>query len=195
MHWDLTSLIQTVGYLGIFAIVFAETGLLVGFFLPGDTLLFSAGALAAGGKLELPIVLITLFLASVIGNNVGYWWGMKLGPALQHRVRADYIDKTRAFINRFGLLAIIVGPFVPIVRTLTPFFCGATGYPWITFFLSNLVGSLLWTQGVTLLGYFLGKLIPPQIMERYLLLGVGTVVVLSLIGSVVETLRHRRKAQ
>ncbi len=195
MHLDLTGLIQTFGYIGLFAIVFAETGLLIGFFLPGDTLLFAAGALAAGGKLELAIVLITLFVASVVGNNVGYWWGMKLGPTLQTRVRADYIEKTRAFINRFGLLAIVIGPFVPIVRTLTPFFCGATGYHWRTFMLFNLLGSLLWTQGVTLLGYFLGKLIPPQIMERYLLLAVGTVVVISLIGSVIETLRHRSKAK
>lgn len=195
MHWDLTSLIQTVGYLGIFAIVFAETGLLVGFFLPGDTLLFSAGALAAGGKLNLSTVLLTLFMASVLGNNMGYWWGKQLGPTLQHRVPKDYIDKTRAFINRFGLLAIVFGPFVPIVRTLTPFFCGATGYPWPTFAALNLLGSLLWTQGVTLLGYFLGKLIPPQIMERYLLLGVGIVVILSLLVSIFETVRHRKKPE
>ncbi|MDX2006954.1 MAG: DedA family protein [Meiothermus sp.] len=192
MHWDLESLIQTVGYLGLFGIVFAETGLLVGFFLPGDTLLFSAGALAAGGKLEIPVVLITLFVASVLGNNVGYWWGKRLGPALERRVRPDYLEKTHAFMNRFGPLAVVLGPFVPIVRTLTPFFCGATGYPWLRFASLNLVGSLLWTQGVTLLGFFLGKLIPPQIMERYLLLAVGTVVVVSLAFTVFETLRHRK---
>lgn len=195
MNWDLDTLVRTVGYIGIFAIVFCETGLLVGFFLPGDTLLFAVGALAAGGDLNLGTALVALFFGSVLGNNLGYWWGKRLGPALEHRVRPDYINRTRAFMQRFGLFAILLGPFVPIVRTLTPFFCGATGFPWPRFALLNLVGSLLWTQIVTLLGYFLGKLVPPDIMERYLLLAVGGVMVLSLLVSLIESLRHRNKAR
>ncbi len=180
---DVTAYVQAVGYLGIFATVFVETGLLVGFFLPGDSLLIAVGLLAAAKKLQLPIALAALFMGSVLGNNLGYFLGRKIGPALlsKARVKNADLERTRRFMARFGPLSILIGPYVPVFRAVVPFMCGTVKMPWPRFFVLSLLGSLLWTQGLTLLSYYVGSKIPH--LERYiyliLLAGVGFGVVLA----------------
>ncbi len=180
---DVTAYVQAVGYLGIFATVFVETGLLVGFFLPGDSLLIAVGLLAAAQKLQLSFALLALFLGSVLGNNLGYYLGYKVGPALLNKakVRAEDLERTRRFMARFGPLSLLIGPYVPVFRAVVPFMCGTIKMPWLRFFALSLLGSLFWTQGLTLLAYYVGSKIPH--LERYiyliLLAGVGFGVVLA----------------
>lgn len=180
---DVSAYVQAVGYLGIFATVFVETGLLVGFFLPGDSLLIAVGLLAAANKLQLPIALMALFLGSVLGNNLGYFLGRKIGPALltKAKVKQEDLERTRRFMARFGLLSILIGPYVPVFRAVVPFTCGTVKMPWLRFFGLSLLGSLLWTQGLTLVAYYVGSKIPH--LERYiyliLLAGVGFAVLLA----------------
>lgn len=174
---DVNAYVQAVGYLGIFATVFVETGLLVGFFLPGDSLLIAVGLLAAAKKLQLSIALLALFLGSVLGNNLGYFLGRKIGPALltKARVKSEDFERTHRFMARFGPLSILIGPYVPVFRAVVPFVCGTLKMPWLRFFVLSLLGSLLWTQGLTLAAYYVGSKIPH--LERYvyliLLAGVG----------------------
>jgi len=181
---DVSAYVQAVGYLGIFATVFVETGLLVGFFLPGDSLLIAVGLLAAASQLQLSIALLVLFLGSLLGNNLGYFLGRKIGPALlsKARVRNEDLNRTHRFMARFGPLSILIGPYVPVFRAVVPFVCGTLKMPWWRFFLLSLLGSLLWTQGLTLVAYYVGSKIPH--LERYvyliLLSGVGFAVVLAV---------------
>jgi membrane-associated protein len=180
---DVTAFVQAAGYLGIFATVFVETGLLVGFFLPGDSLLIAVGLLAAANQLHLLVALSVLFLGSVLGNNLGYFLGRKIGPALlrKARVKHEDLERTHRFMARFGPLSILIGPYVPVFRAVVPFVCGTLKMPWWRFFLLSLLGSLLWTQGLTLVAYYVGSKIPH--LERYvyliLLAGVGFGIVLA----------------
>ncbi|CAN5805520.1 hypothetical protein BH24DEI2_BH24DEI2_16820 [soil metagenome] len=188
---DLVALVATISYLGVFLIVLLETGVLLGFFLPGDSLLVTVGLLAAAGQLELLPALAALFFGSVVGNNLGFWWGRRLGPALSAKVRADRLAKAQVFYDKLGWLAIVVGPFLPIVRTLVPFLSGASGMPWRRFFAFNLLGSLLWTQGLTLAGYFLGRAVPD--VERYFLVIIAGVVVFAFVPYSLHYLLSRRR--
>ncbi|GIW31941.1 MAG: membrane protein [Meiothermus sp.] len=174
---DVTAYVQAVGYLGIFATVFVETGLLVGFFLPGDSLLIAVGLLAAAKKLHLPIALAALFMGSVLGNNLGYYLGYRVGPALLNKakVRSEDLERTRRFMARFGPLSLLIGPYVPVFRAVVPFMCGTVKMPWPRFFVLSLLGSLLWTQGLTLLAYYVGSKIPHLERYVYLILLAGVV--------------------
>jgi len=180
---DVTAYVQAVGYLGIFATVLVETGFLVGFFLPGDSLLIAVGLLAAAKQLQLPWALLALFLGSVLGNNLGYYLGRQVGLALLDRakVKPEDLERTRRFMARFGPLSILIGPYIPVFRAVVPFMCGTVKMSWPRFFMLSLLGSLLWTQGLTLAAYYVGSKIPH--LERYvyliLLAGVGFGVVLA----------------
>ena len=186
---DLIALVLGVSYLGLAAILFAETGLLAGFVLPGDSLLVTVGLLAAAGKLALGAALPALAVGSWTGHQVGYWWGRRLGPGLKGRVNPAHLGRAEAFFGRFGPLAVALAPLVPVVRTLMPFLSGGLGMPWPRFALLSLLGTLLWTQGVTLLGFWLGRLVPG--LDKYLLLVVGAVVLLSLLPGWLELRRAR----
>ncbi|WP_027881330.1 DedA family protein [Meiothermus rufus] len=180
---DVAAYVQAVGYLGIFATVLVETGLLVGFFLPGDSLLIAVGLLAAAKKMELSLALLALFLGSVLGNNLGYYLGRRWGLPLLHkaRVKPEDLERTRRFMARFGPISILIGPYVPVFRAVVPFLCGTVRMPWPRFFPLSLLGSLLWTQGLTLVAYYVGSQIPD--LEKYiyliLLAGVGFAVLLA----------------
>jgi membrane-associated protein len=180
---DVTAYVQAVGYLGIFVNVLVETGFLLGFFLPGDSLLIAVGLLAAAKQLELSWALLALFLGSLLGNNLGYYLGRRLGLALLDRakVRRADLERARRFMARFGPLSILIGPYIPVFRAVVPFMCGTLRMPWLRFFALSLLGSLLWTQGLTLAAYYVGSKIPH--LERYiylvLLAGVGFGVVLA----------------
>lgn len=192
--FDLPHLIQTVSYAGIFGIVFAESGLLAGFFLPGDSLLITAGLLAKQGNLNLLGVMLVVAAGAIIGDSVGYAIGRKFGPAVFNRpgsrlLRPEYVVRTQAFFDRHGSRALILARFVPVVRTVAPTMAGVGQMPYRRFLTYNVVGGLLWALSVPLLGYVLGGLIPN--LDRYILLLVGTVVVLSFIPVALELRRAR----
>lgn len=160
---DPEVLIRTFGTLGILAIVFIESGLLIGFFLPGDSLLFTAGLLSATTDLLAPIwvLLITIPLAAIAGDQVGYAIGRKFGPPLFERrdsrfFKREYVDKSAAFFEKHGPKTVVLARFVPIVRTFVPVMAGTSRMNYRVFVTYNIVGGLLWGAGVTALGYFLG---------------------------------------
>ena len=180
---ELTSLIQTVGYAGILAIVFAESGLLIGFFLPGDSLLFTAGFLASQDLLSLPALLIGCFVAAVVGDNVGYMFGHRVGKKLFTKqdsiwFHKDHIVKAQRFYEKHGPKTIVLARFLPVVRTFAPIVAGMGSMTYRTFMTYNLIGGGLWVVGLIGGGYLLGGLIPD--VDKYLLPIIGLIVVLSV---------------
>ncbi|WP_285725278.1 VTT domain-containing protein [Psychromicrobium xiongbiense] len=180
------------------AIIFAETGLLLGFFLPGDSLLFTAGLLSASGKLPVNIWVLALLLVicAIVGNQVGYLIGQKAGPALFKRpdsrfFKQENLAKAHAFFEKHGGKALILARFVPIVRTFVPVIVGVAQYDRKNFLLFNVAGGVLWAGGVTLLGGLLGESVP-WVKDNLDLIFI-VIVVLSLIPIVVEVLRSRKK--
>ena len=191
-------LISTFGLIGILAIVFAESGLLFGFFLPGDSLLFTTGLLIAGGVyLHQPLWLMCLLvsIAAVAGDQFGYAFGRRLGPSLFRRPDArvfkqQHLTRARDFFARYGARSIVLARFVPIVRTFTPIVAGASRMHYRTFLIYNVVGGTLWGCGVTILGYFLGQVAFVKNNIEVILIGIVAVSVLP-IG--IEVLRGRRR--
>jgi len=198
---DPKDLIETFGTLGIFAIIFAETGLLIGFFLPGDSLLFTAGLLSAPGvtepvHLNIGVVLPGVFLASVVGAQVGYVIGRRVGPSLFRRpdsrfFKQEYVEKSQDYFERHGPRTIVLARFVPIVRTFANVLAGVGRMDVRTFTTYNLIGGLLWSVGVTILGYELGDHIDN--VDRYLLPIIAVIIVISFIPVALELLRGRRE--
>ncbi|MCL5964355.1 MAG: DedA family protein [Deinococcus sp.] len=188
----LEDLVLTFSYIGIFSVVFAETGLLLGFALPGDSWLIVIGILAASHKIALAPSLLALFLGSFLGNNLGYWLGKALGPGLKARVKPKDYQTATWFMARFGFLALLIGPYVPVVRTLVPFVCGATRMPWYRFAILTFFGSLLWTQGLTLLAYFVGTKIPNLEQYVYLIVAGGALAAL-VLGGLSRLIRRLKK--
>jgi membrane-associated protein len=184
--------------IGLFAIVFAESGLLIGFFLPGDSLLFTAGVLASKGDMNIAVVCIGCFVAAVAGDQVGYNIGKRLGPALFRRpdsriFKQEYVHRTKEFFELHGPKTIVIARFVPIVRTFAPVLAGVGEMRYRTFASYNVVGGLLWAVGVTLAGYLLGEVIGDDI-DRYLLPIIALVVLASIAPALVELRRHRRRS-
>ncbi len=195
---SLIPLIETFGYIGIFAIVFAESGLLIGFVFPGDTLLFAAGVLASAGHLNILLLLIGTFVAAVVGDGVGYWIGKKMGPAIFKRedsffFRKEYVLKAQAFFEKHGKKTVILARFVPIVRTFGPVMAGVGQMRYRTFFIYNVVGGALWAGSMTLLGYFLGAKIPN--IDAYVFPIVCAIFVLSFVPVVLELVNRKKKRQ
>lgn len=188
-------------YLGLILIVFAETGLAVGFFLPGDSLLVVAGLFAATGKLNLTILLFTLFVAAVLGDGVGYYTGARLGPRLFKReksllFRPSHLLKAHAFYKKYGGKTIIIARFVPIIRTFAPIVAGAAKMPYRNFVVYNVVGGFLWVFSMILTGYFLGNLLKSRFgidLDEHIEWVVIVVVLLSLIPPFIEYLKSRRE--
>ena len=199
---DPEQLIDTFGLLGIFAIVFAESGLLVGFFLPGDALLFTAGFLASGPSdfpesLHLPLVplILGIWVAAIAGDQVGYAFGARVGPALFRREDSRFfkqanVDKGQEFFDRYGPRAIVLARFVPVVRTFTPILAGVSGMEYRTFVRWNVIGGTIWAFGVTLLGYWLGQV---DVIEQNLELAIVVVVGISCLPIAVELWRARKE--
>ena len=188
-------------YFGLIFIVFAETGLAVGFFLPGDSLLVVAGLFAATGKLNLAVLLITLFVAAVVGDAVGYYTGARLGPRIFKReksllFRPSHLLKAHAFYEKYGGKTIIIARFVPIVRTFAPIVAGAAKMPYRNFVVYNVVGGFLWVFSMILAGYFLGNLLKSRFeidLEEHIEWVVIIVVALSLVPPLIEYLKTRRE--
>jgi membrane-associated protein len=193
MHFDLVQIIQTVGYIGLFAIVFAESGLFFGFFLPGDSLLLTAGLLASQGKLEIATLLIILPIAAILGDNVGYWFGKKTGSHIFSRdesllFRRKNLLAARTFYDKHGGKTIILARFMPFIRTFAPIVAGAVEMPFRRFFTFNVIGGVLWGVGVTLAGYYLGQTIPD--IDRYFLVVVAAVILASALPAMLHMARE-----
>jgi len=194
---DVEKLIETVGTLGLFAIVFAESGLLIGFFLPGDSLLFTAGLLASQGELNLPVILVGCFVAAVAGDQAGYLFGRRVGPTLFKRpdsrfFKHENVEKAQAYFDKYGVKTIVLARFVPIVRTFAPIVAGVGKMEYRTFVRFNVLGGLLWGVGVTMLGYVLGDTVPE--IDKYLLPVIALIVALSLLPVVLELRKARRSS-
>ena len=194
--YSLDDLIRWGGYLVLFAIVFTETGLLVGFFLPGDSLLITAGIVAAAGGLNIWWLNLVLIVAAITGDSVGYAIGVRLGPRLFTRPQSllfnpRHIERTRAFYERHGSKTIVIARFVPIVRTFAPVVAGVGQMEYRRFIFYNVAGGMGWVTSMTWAGYGLGRAIPN--LGRYIHLVVGIVIVLSVIPIVIEIIRERRR--
>ena len=184
------------GYLLLFGIVFAETGLLVGFFLPGDSLLFLVGVLAGAGQLNVAAIILLLIVAAVTGDAVGYWLGKRLGTAVYNRpdsllFKKKHLQHTREFYEKHGGKTIIYARFVPIVRTFAPFVAGVAHMPYRRFFSFNLFGGIGWVTLMVLLGYVLGQ---NEVVKRHFEKVIFSIILLSLVPVGVEYLRARRRA-
>ncbi|MEY9836186.1 DedA family protein [Streptacidiphilus sp. EB103A] len=199
---DANSLLASFGALGIAVVLFAETGLLVGFFLPGDSLLFTAGLLCTTSKngvhLNLAEVLVAAVIGALVGAQVGYVIGVQGGKALLARSKSKHLQqgavRAEEILAKYGYAkAIVLARFIPVVRTVLNPMAGALNVPVRTFTLWQVVGGVLWSVGVTLAGYGLGNTIPS--IDKYLLPIIALIVVVSLIPIVLEVLRSRRAAK
>ncbi len=194
LFFDLPQLIQTVGYIGIGAIVFAESGLFFGFFLPGDTLLFTAGFLAAQDLLNIWILVPLIVVAAILGDSIGYWTGNKTGPLIFTRAESFWFSKKRLeqaqdFFERHGGKSIVLARFVPFVRTFTPIVAGAANMQYRTFLIYNISGGVLWGSGLTLAGYILGETAPQ--VEKYLIPAVIAGFIAFTVGTSIIPLIKR----
>ncbi len=192
---DPITIIKTVGLLGVVLVIFAESGLFFGFFLPGDSLLFTAGILASKGYLPISALLVLCLIAAVLGDNVGYAFGKKTGPLLFSRedsrfFRKSYLEKTTAFYHKHGKKTIIFARFIPIVRTFAPILAGVAAMEYKVFFRYNLIGAVIWTWGILGLAYILGNVIPN--IEKFLTPIIIIILVLSFVPAILEFFKHRK---
>lgn len=182
------------GYAGLFAIIFAETGLLIGFFLPGDSLLVTAGLFAAKGDLDIVLLNVFLSIAAVSGDAVGYWIGRRAGVALYERrqsrfFRRDHLIKTKEFYDKYGGITIVLARFMPFARTFAPVVAGIAGMKYRRFALFNITGGIGWIVSMTLLGYFLGQSVPG--IEEKIEFVIAIVIFLSILPGIIKYLQHR----
>jgi membrane-associated protein len=197
MHFfEILPLIQTIGLLGIFIFVFIESGLFFGFFLPGDSLLFTAGILASAGHFNLWILLGGCLLAAILGDTVGYWFGRKIGPKLFSRKDSFFwskknLDKTARFFESHGNKAVTLARFVPVVRTFTPIMAGTGSMRYRSFLFWNILGGLLWTVSMIFLGYFLGSSV--KNVDNYILPIIAVIIFLSFIPVIVEISKNKKQ--
>ena len=186
-------------YLGLWFVVFAETGLAVGFFLPGDSLLVVAGLFAAAGKLNVLLVMLAFFLGSVIGDSTGYWTGRAMGKTLFNRessfiFKPSRVEKAKHFFEKYGVKTVVLARFVPIVRTFAPLVVGAAEMPYGKFLTFSIIGGALWISSMVLAGYFLGGVIETALgikLEDHIEKVVIVVVFISLIPPIIEFIKHR----
>lgn len=200
IHLDrhLQGAIQAFGvwtYVLLFVIIFCETGLVVTPILPGDSLLFAAGALAAGGSLNISLLLVLLSIAAIAGDNVNYWIGHYVGPKVFHQENArffkkEYLDKTHAFFEKHGGKTIIIAQFIPIIRTFAPFVAGIGRMSYRWFLSYNLIGVLAWIVVFLLGGFYFGNL--PAVKHNFTMV-ILAIIFISLLPGTIEYFRHRRR--
>jgi membrane-associated protein len=207
LHLDLMAILTTIfkvagiGYVVIFAIIFSESGLLIGIFFPGDSLLFTAGLLASRGVLNVWILIAITFAAAVSGDSTGYAFGYKVGPMLFKRensriFKRENLLRAESFYERHGSKTIVLARFIPVIRTFAPIVAGAGKMKYRTFIIYNVVGGALWSLSVPLIGYYLIKLLPEKYqaaIDKYLILIVFLIIVVSAIPAFLEFIKSKRK--
>jgi membrane-associated protein len=191
---NLLKLVETIGYLGIGSIVFAETAFLVGFFLPGDSLLFAVGFLAAEGYLNIYLAILSLFLGSVIGDNVGYFFGRRVGHRILNRkdtwfFKKENLIKAEEFYQKYGPLTMIVARFIPFVRAFAPLVAGISKMKYRVFLPFSILGGLFWTTSITLLSFWLSEHIPN--IEKWFSWILGAIVVAVIVVPITHIIRAK----
>ncbi len=192
---DVETLVRVGGLTAMTAIVFAETGLMVGFFLPGDSLLVTAGVFAASGQFNLWVIIVLLSIAAIVGDTVGYWFGRRVGPALFRRPKSllfhpDHLRRAHDFYEKHGGKTIIIARFMPIIRTFAPIVAGMGRMNYGRFVSFNVFGGLFWVVSMTGIGYFLGRI--PGV-RKHIEIVIVIVVFLSILPGVIAGLRERMK--
>lgn len=200
MHFDLFSIIKTVGLFGVVAIVFAESGLLIGFFLPGDSLLFTAGFLASQGFFDIYLLATLCFVAAVVGDSVGYSFGKRVGPKLFTKedsiwFHKKHLAKAQHFYEEHGRKTIVLARFLPVVRTFAPIVAGIGNMEYKTFLMFNIIGGFLWAVGLTVAGYLLGNIIPADQVDKYLLPIILGIIVLSVAPTAIHILKDQEQRE
>jgi len=196
--YDVEGLVRVGGLMALIVIVFAETGLLIGFFLPGDSLLVTAGLFAVSGHLELWSLFLFVSLAAIVGDAVGYYIGVRTGPRIFSRddsllFHKKHLITTQEFYNRHGGITIVLARFMPILRTFAPVVAGVGSMQYSRFALYNVLGGIGWVVSMTSIGYFLGKTIPD--IDRYIHVVIAIVILLSLVPGIVTFVRTSRRAR
>ena len=196
--FDIAVFLRTVGYLGFAVIVFAESGLLIGFFLPGDSLLFTAGFLASQHFFSIAAIMVIAFVCAVAGDSFGYAFGKKTGPRIFSRddswfFRREHLTRAKSFYEIHGKKTIILARFMPIVRTFAPILAGVGDMHYGTFLSYNIIGGFLWAIGLTGLGYVLGSRVPN--IDHYLLPIVALIIFLSILPGIIHFLRLRMRSR
>jgi membrane-associated protein len=194
--YDVEAIIRWGGMAMICAIVFAETGLMVGFFLPGDSLLVTAGVFAAAGHLDVHSMLILVSLCAVVGDQLGYFIGQKTGPALFTRedsllFKRSHVLRAQAFYEKYGAKTIVIARFVPVVRTFAPVVAGVGQMNYRRFVRYNLFGGILWVASMILTGYLIGATIPN--INKHIHTVIAAVIFLSILPAIIEVVRSRRQ--
>ncbi|OGO92581.1 MAG: hypothetical protein A3F41_06675 [Coxiella sp. RIFCSPHIGHO2_12_FULL_44_14] len=192
---DLTQWVSMLGYLGVLSVIFLETGLFLGFFLPGDSLLFTAGLLASQGLFNIWLLVSLVFIVAIAGYFLSYWYGEKFGFWLLKRedslfFKKRYLLQAKAFYEKHGGKALILGRLMPIVRTFVPVVAGMAQMPYRRYVIFNIVGAVIWVGGVTLGGFYLGQIIPNA--ERYLLPIVLLIILISVAPGLWHFIKSRR---
>ncbi|OIO29599.1 hypothetical protein COX93_02675 [Candidatus Nomurabacteria bacterium CG_4_10_14_0_2_um_filter_30_12] len=196
LNIDLSVLIQTISYLGIFLIIFAESGLFFGFFLPGDSLLFTAGLLASQGYFDIALLILLITFAAITGDQIGYLFGIKIGPKIfthddSFFFKKKYITNAENFYQKHGKKAVLIARFVPIVRTFIPILAGVGKMHYRTFITYNILGGLIWSACITLLGYFLGQQIPN--VDKYLIPIILLIILISFLPAIFSYIYNKLK--
>ncbi|MSU55458.1 MAG: DedA family protein [Candidatus Taylorbacteria bacterium] len=186
---DPLFLVKTLGTLGVIVVIFSESGLFFGFFLPGDSLLFTAGLLASQGYLSFWPLLFGSFFAAILGDSVGYAFGRKVGPRIFSRedsrfFKRAYLERTKIFYEKYGKKTIVLARFIPIVRTFAPILAGIGSMKYKTFLTYNVVGGFGWTVGLISSGYILGKTVPG--IDHYILPIILLIIIVSMIPNFVD---------
>jgi membrane-associated protein len=181
---DLVALAKMMGYFGLFIVVFAESGVFFGFFLPGWSLLFTAGLLSSQGVFNVYYLIIILGLAAILGDNTGYWFGKKVGNKIFTKedslfFNKKYLIKTEDYYNKYGAFTVVLARFVPLVRTFAPILAGVGKMDYKSFLFFNVIGALIWAVGGALLGYFLGSLVPN--IDKYITPIIILIIILSVL--------------
>lgn len=194
LHGDLRSVIEAIGLIGIYAIVFLESGMMVGFFFPGDSLLFTAGFLASQGFFNIWLLAFGSFIAAVLGDSIGYSIGHRYGKRLFSKedslvFHKDHLIKAEKFYEKHGGKTIILARFIPVIRAFAPVVAGIGSMKYSTFLTYNLVGGFLWAIGMTFLGFFLGSFIPD--VDKYLLPIIALIIILSVLPGVYHFIKEK----
>lgn len=203
LGFDLQELIKWAGVFGVAAIIFAESGLLIGFFLPGDSLLFTAGFLVQIGVISFNIhaLVFILFVAAVLGDSVGYTFGRRVGRKLFERpnsrlFKKSHLEKAEAFYEKYGAKTIIMARFIPVVRTFAPIVAGTAQMKYKTFVSYNIIGGLLWAAGITYLGYFLGDIFTNRLgldIDQVILPAVAIIILISIAPPIYHILKDKKQ--
>jgi membrane-associated protein len=191
---EIISAYGTLTYFILFAIIFAETGLVITPFLPGDSLLFAAGTFAALGSIDVYILFVILCIAAILGDTVNYWVGHYIGPRVfkedRRFIKKAYLEKTHAFYEKYGGKTIIIARFIPIIRTFAPFVAGVGAMNYSKFILYNITGGIVWIGSFLFAGYFFGNI--PFVRNNFSLV-ILAIIIISVVPGVIEYFRHRKK--